>query len=339
MLGRSRLSAAMLGFGVLLFALVAQAQRVVLLRPTDVDAVLVEAFNRLHAELRLQNFEVTIVDTNVEARSPEALEEAAKRADALATISFVRHGSKTKVDVWLADRVSGKTTMRTIEPPGGTDVASVLAIRAVDLLRTSLREFGGEPPPPDVVGVVSTPPPDSVRALVAPPRPTWQIRAEGIVLWDGPSFGAALGAGFALSRRLGERTDVGILLAGPLVGPTLRTSEGSASVRQELGWVEVRVLAWEARPIEVGASLAAGVHRLEAQGRPNPPLLAKNEDAWSFAGAVGAHGEVRLTTNAAIGLNVRAIALTPRPGVAVNTSVGMLQFPLLGGSVGLLVGF
>src|SRR6266498_583506 len=191
--GRGRFSAAMVGLGIFLFALVSHAQRVVLLRPADVDAVLVEAFNRLHAELRLQHFEVTIVDANVEARSPDALEEAAKRADALATISFVRHGSKTKVDVWLADRVSGKTTIRTIEPPGGTDVPNVLAIRAVDLLRTSLREFGGEPPPPDVVGVVATPPPDSVRALVAPPRPTWEIRAEGILLWDGPSFGAALG--------------------------------------------------------------------------------------------------------------------------------------------------
>ncbi len=329
----------MVGLGIFLFALVSHAQRVVLLRPADVDAVLVEAFNRLHAELRLQHFEVTIVDANVEARSPDALEEAAKRADALATISFVRHGSKTKVDVWLADRVSGKTTIRTIEPPGGTDVPNVLAIRAVDLLRTSLREFGGEPPPPDVVGVVATPPPDSVRALVAPPRPTWEIRAEGILLWDGPSFGAALGAGFALSRRFGERVAAGVLLAGPLIGPSFRTSEGSASVRQELGWAEVKMLVWESRPIELGASFSAGVHRLEAQGRPNPPLLAKNEDAWSFAGAVGAHGELRLTTNAAIGLNLRAIGLAPRPGVAVDTNVGMLQFPLLSGSVGLLVGF
>jgi len=329
----------MVGLGIALFALVAHAQRVVLLRPTDVDAVLVEAFNRLHAELRLQSFEVTIVDTSGEARSPEALEEAAKRAEALATISFVRHGSKTSVDVWIADRVSGKTTMRTIEPPGGSDVASVLAIRAVDLLRTSLREFGGEPPPPDVVGVVSTPPPDALQALVAPPRPMWEIRAEGMVLWDGPTFGAALGAGFALSHRVSERIAVGILLAGPLIGPNLRTSAGSASVRQEFGWSEVNVLVWRSRPIELGASLSAGAHRLEAQGKPNPPLVAQNADVWSFAGALGAHGDLRLTSSAAIGLNVRAIALMPRPGVAVDTNVAVLQFPLLSGSVGLLVGF
>ena len=308
---RGRFPAVAVGLGIFMLAFVAQAQRVVLVRPPDADAVLLEAFNRLSAELRLQDFEVAILDTGPEPRSIEGLADAARRSDALASIAFVRRGEKTSVDVWFGDRVTGKPSVRTIEPPGGADAPNVLAIRAVDLLRTSLREFAGDrpPPPPDVVGPDTKPPPPTAPAPL-PRLPSWQVRAEGMMLWNRPlamSFGAALG----VSRRLSERMELGILVAGPLVG-NWEATEGSTSLRQEVGWAEFKITAWRSRAFEVGASLAGGVHHFQAQTDANPPYVSLgSQQVWSFVGAFGLHGDLRMAGNAALGLTVRAIPLIP----------------------------
>src|SRR6185503_9366175 len=140
---RSRLAAALVGLGVLFFAWAAEAQRVALVRPPDTAAMLLEVFNRLSAELRLQDFEVAILDTGVEARTEDALAEVARRTSSVAAVRFFRRGESTAVDVWLGTRAGGTVHVHTIEPPGGLDAANVLAIRTVDLLRTTLREFGG----------------------------------------------------------------------------------------------------------------------------------------------------------------------------------------------------
>src|SRR5262245_27204891 len=126
---------------VLLLAPDALAQRVVLVRPPNSDAVVVEAFNRLRAELRLQSFDVVGLDADPAFVSPESVGEAATREDAFAAISIARRAGATSVDVWIADRVTGKTTLRTLALRRESDAPSVLAVRAVDLLRSSLREI------------------------------------------------------------------------------------------------------------------------------------------------------------------------------------------------------
>jgi hypothetical protein len=159
------------------------------------------------------------------------------------------------------------------------------------------------------------------------------------MLWNRPTLGAAFGPGFGLSHRLRDRLELGISAAGPLVGTSWRTAQGSAAVRQLLAWAELKVSAWRSDLFDVGASLGAGIHHLQAQGEPNPPLGSRSDHVLSFAGTLGAHGELHLSSSAAIGLTVRAIGLTPRPGVGLGNSTAVVQFPLLGASAGLFVGF
>src|SRR5690242_16055931 len=140
---RGRLPAALVGLGVLLLSWVAEAQRVALVRPPDADAVLLEVFNRLSAELRLQDFEVAILDNGAEPRSVDAFADVARRTSSVAAVRFFRRGGSTAIDVWFGPRSGAAAHVHTIEPPGGLDAANVLAIRTVDLLRTTLREFGG----------------------------------------------------------------------------------------------------------------------------------------------------------------------------------------------------
>jgi hypothetical protein len=334
---RSRLAAALVGLAVLLFAWAAQAQRVALIRPPDTDAVLLEVFNRLSAELRLQDFEVAILDTGVETRTPEALADAARRTASVAAVRFVRRGDNTAVDVWLGPRPGSSPAVQTIEPPGGLDTPNVLAIRTVDLLRTTLREFGGGPRPPPPAPPEAKPPPPPPPAPEQPPD--WKIRAEGLILWNRPTLGLAYGASLGLTRRLAEHVEVGLTVAGPVVvGRNWATTEGEAKVQHQIGWAELRLSGWSAGPFMVGTSVGAGALRLVVRGE-QPAELSKSDQAWTFAATLAGHAEIPLGRNAAIGMTLRAIGLTPRPGVRIGNTVAMVEFPLLGASVGLLVAF
>ena len=336
---RGRLPAALVGLGVFLLAWVAEAQRVALVRPPDADAVLLEVFNRLSAELKLQDFEVAILDTGVEARTADALADVARRTSSVAAVRFYRLGADTAVDVWLGNRAGGGAAMQTVAPPAGTDAPNVLPIRTVDLLRTNLREFGGgeRAPPPAARPAETKPPPPTPPAPAVPPN--WKIRAEAIMLWNRSSLGPSYGASLGLARRIADHLEIGLVAAGPVVlGTNWATSERSASVREELGWLELRFSGWALGPFVAGVSAGAGVMRLEVQGI-RPAELSGKDQAWSFAVPLAGHLDLPLGGNAAIGVTVRAIGLTPRPGVGVGTTEAVVLFPLLGASAGLLVAF
>jgi hypothetical protein len=326
-----------LGFAA--FSPLAEAQRVALVRPSDGDPALVEAFNRLTAELRLQDFDVTIADTSGDARMPENLDLVARRANAPASVAFVQHEGRTAVDVWLYDRTTGRSIVRRLEPTAGTEVPNVLAIRAVDLLRVNLREFGGEPQQ-EIVHVERPLVADKAAAVALPPSfHRWEVRAEGLMIFDGPTLGAAFGAALGFAHHFSESVSAGVLVSGPLIGASWETNEGSALVRQEIGWAEARLSWWRRRRVDLGATLAAGVHYLKAQGVAKSPLLSQSDQIWSLAGAIGADGSFHLTSNAGLAITLRAIALTPRAGVGVGSNTTVLQLPLLSASAGFLVGF
>jgi hypothetical protein len=323
--------------GIVLFAATASAQRVAVTRPVEGDAVLVETFNRLTAELRLQSFEVTLVDGQSNARASDWLESTARRTDALASVMLVRNEGRTAVDVWFEDRSGGSPGIRRLESAAGTELPSVLAIRVVDLLRAYLREYRQDPTAAvevTRVPVAEAPPP----APVPSPRP-WEIRAEGMMFYDNATLGPAFGAALGLGRYVSPAVRVGVLISGPIIGATWETSEGSAFIRQHVGWAEIRLSWWRTHWLDLGASAAGGVHYLAAQGAAKLPLLSQHESVWSAAAVVGADGSFRLTSNAALSLTVRAIGLAPKAGVGVGKSTTVLELPLLSASAGLLVGF
>jgi hypothetical protein len=174
----------------------------------------------------------------------------------------------------------------------------------------------------------------------APAFRPWEIRAEGVAIYDGPHLGAAFGAGLGFARRISVPIRIGILVSGPLVGASWKTEDGTAFVRHHLGWLELRTSWWRPERFDFGATLGLGAHYLTAHGAtPKPPLQSQNDQVWSLAGAFGIDGSFRLTSNASLALAVRAVGLTPRPGVGVGTDVTVVQSPLLSASAGLLVGF
>lgn len=325
--------------GVILAAAVpARAERVALIRPDAADAVLMDAFNRLRAELEIHHFEAEIVDANLATISPDALEQIAQENGALASIALMHHGTGTSVDVWLVDRVSGKTTMRRLDVGKSRDAASVLAIRAVDLLRASLEEYEpDERPPPEVVGVDPRPVPPAVRTLTAPPTPTTSLQVEGLALYNGPDLGFCYGPSLAL-HQIWDSFELGLVIAGPLLGASFHGDNGSASSRQEIAWIQGRYMFLHAEPFELGAELGLGMHFLQAEGQPEPPLVPRSDSVYGFLGTLGAHARFALGSSAAIGLSLRGIGLFPRQGVAVLDEAALLGQPLFSASLGAIVG-
>lgn len=316
----------------------AWAQRVLLVRPQSGDAALSEAFNRLRAELELLDFEVEVLDEGQSPLSPQELETAAQRSDAFAAIALSRHGESSNADVSIADRVTGKITMRRLAI-AGQDSPRILAVRAVDLLRASLRELPiDERPPPDVVGVSPSPPPPEVRAFTER-RPHFQASAAAAALASmraiSSGYGAALGFRYHPSERLG----IGVDLVGPLVGARFRASTGSASLRQELAQVRATFDVLTPGRFELGPVIGAGVYHLQAQGQVEPPLDGRTSAVWSFAGSAGLEARVKLTEALALGGSVQGLLLTPRPVVAVDTEMEELGQPLLLAALGLGVAF
>lgn len=315
----------------------AHAERVAVVRPDPSDPVLMDAFNRLKAELGIHQFDAVVVIRTLADAPGEALAEIARHSGALASIAFVQHGSKASVDVWLVDRLSGKTSMRRLEVGQTADAPSVLAIRAVDLLRASLLELdSGKRPPPDVVGVDPGPVPEAARALASPPMPQYALRVEGMALFYGTELGLAYGPAVGVHRGLG-RFELGVVLAGPLIGTEFRAQRGSASTIQALGWVEGRVSAWRSRVFEIGLGLGFGAHGLWARGQAEPPLISRSDSVWGVLGSVGAHARLNLSQAAALGFGLRALGVMPKPGVALATEQVVPEQPFLSASAGIVV--
>jgi hypothetical protein len=229
--------------------------------------------------------------------------------------------------------------MRTIGVKSGRDASSVLAIRAVDLLRASLREYAaGERPPPDVVGVDRAPKKDTaIKAFASPPEPKVHLRAEVLVLLE-RGFGASVGPSIGVSYRVHDRFELGVLGAGPLLGARLDTTNGSATAHQEMVWADARFSAFRSAVVDAGIDGAAGAYFLNAQGEPHPPLRPRSDHVVAFMGGLGLHADFAFSSALAAGVAVRAVVTAPRAGVAVGDQAQPIELPMFVASAGLRVG-
>lgn len=335
-----RVSIALL-FGLLCLAALpgaALAQRVLLVTPPVADRTIAEAFNRLRAELELQDFEVQVVDAAGRRLSPDELQDAAQRADAFAAIALNRRSDGADADVSIADRVTGKITLRRLAISAGPESPQILAVRAVDLLRASLRELPADDrPPPDVVGVTRQPPPRELRVFTE--RTRFLVSAAAVALGSTHDVSNGYGPSLGFWVRATSRLQLGALFVGPLIGARYRSANGDAVARQELGQLRAMFNLLEPGRFELGPVLGAGLYHLQAQGDVQAPLSSQSDAVWSFAGSGGVEARVELNSALSLGASVHAILLTPQPMLAVDTATEELGQPLLLAALGLGVSF
>jgi hypothetical protein len=315
---------------------------------------------RLRAELEGEGFEVVLVQAE-HAPTREDLEDTAKSTDSFAAIALIRPAGSLAVDVWVTDRVTGKTVLRRIDaPPESPEAGSIMAVRAVELLRASLIELnlkitpkGEIAPAPEVAHFAelpkpAPPPPPApipVRREAPPPVPpaTQPERrfafGLGVAGFDTPGgLGLTPGPAARLFWRPVPLFALGLEAAGPAPS-TLDEVEGSASVDQELGLGVLELTPWPGS-IEPRFSVGAGAYRIAARGSAAGPYAGTSTSALSFAAKVGAGARFELSRSIALGTELSAHWLAPEPVIHFSgrreASAGR---PLLLGSVTLEVGW
>jgi hypothetical protein len=242
---------------------------VAVMRPPRGDAVLEETGSRIRSELAAMGLEGEFVDCPPEAATDP---DACPDLEAAATISLAREAGVVQISVRtiLPDGLELRRHVRVFAHDGGDD-PSVLAVRAVELLR-DLRLTGQRPRPHRPTGPARDDEDPKIPLPPPPPPvpPRWRLSAGGALLASpahgrpgvGPESGVAISAGAVIGPRL--------LLFASFVGPfdtsisALNPGEPLATGRlvQALVTLELR-FKFRAGPLEPFGALLTGLNYLK----------------------------------------------------------------------------
>jgi hypothetical protein len=326
--------------------------RVAVVREAEPNALEQATLTRLRAELVAAGFEVTEVERG-SGDAREATEAEPQVAGVFATIAIVSRTADA-ADLWVADRVTGKTLVRRIRvPPGsGRDAATILAVRAVELLQASLLEAFEQPEPVESTSSLAPPPPvavvpTDVSAWMQARRPPSQaarfaLQAGAGVIHSlggvGPALLPVLGVGFRPTPDL----SIGLRAGGPAFAADLQVPPaGTIAVRQKLVSLEVayELLSPTAtvRPVAIGG---VGAYHLDVVGTAAAPYSGETDDVFAAMATLGPGAKLRFGERVSIFADLRLLFIAPRPIVrAALQEVGSMSRPSLFGEVVIDVAF
>jgi hypothetical protein len=333
---------ALVAVAILLVARLSSAESalVVLVRPSAQSAVVSEAITRIRGELIADGFEVSIVDAPPGADPASVLARADQQAGAAATLGLFLHADASAAELWVIDRLTSKTVVRRVEmtrAPTGS-VPEVLARRSVELLRASLLEIlvDAQKRPADKPAPRAQASRWAAQALEAR-RSNWGIEAGAQVL---AGFGGVGGAVMPVGRVrvvLSERVAARLTLSGLGTRPRVDTAEGTATVSQEVGLLE---LIGEIAPrswLRPSLSVGAGAYHIGVVGNAASPYAGLDGGRFVFAADAGAGLAISLTSAFALSLEGHAMLITPRPVIRfLQVETAEVRTPLLSGALTLV---
>jgi hypothetical protein len=264
---------------------------------------------RLRAELESLGFETQVADTSEEP-TRASLEEAARQAGAMAALRV--RASRAGVEVWIQDRVTSKTVLREVVVAEGQD-ESVVAVRAVELLRASLLEVGA----PGFAGG-ELPPTPTVERLVEPPAPP----ERRLSLALGPALGLSPGGlgptphvDVAVRWRAAGRFVLGTRVFVPALPAAVDGPEGRASV--SLSAASITGDAELLPPGRFFARAGVGVGALWAHmdGAAAPSFVGRGDDVFAALSFVHAGAAVAASRDVRFFGDATLAVATPRPVV------------------------
>jgi hypothetical protein len=332
---------------VLLLGASSHAATVAIVRPANPPPAMTETLVRLHGELTSVGFVTEIIDSpggdGMRGRESRAwLEQLAAHRGVDAVVALVGDVSPDSVEVWVIDKVTGKSVVRTVPfEPKAARAAETLAIRAIELLRSSFLEIalaGSErssqphAPPPAVVHFMEMEPLVQRRE-----RFSVGVGAAAIMSLDG--VGPAVLPNVRFDWALDSWFLVQVALAGLGTRPTIATSTGSAQVEQEYALVGGCYRFRAGQRLRPFFALSAGALHTAVEGRADSPDQgqAHDVDQWSFLvdGAFGAWLQLRdrfyvsLAAHAqmaepylAIRFADAVVATSARPNLLLTLAVG-----------------
>jgi len=314
----------------------ADVPRVAIVRPAD--AVAIEAVTRIQGELVSVGFEVTVLVRSGQSDPRREVETAAREQGADAALSIVDTAEAHSADVWIADRLTGKTVVKHLEV-SGTDAraSAALAVQVVELLRGSLldllfrRTGAGVPDPPRR--------PEVTKWIqgAAEPAPWFGLEAGPAVLHSFAGIGPALMANVRVGYRFDASWVGRVTIALPITRPRVSSELGSATVGQSISLAELvrvfRLGAW-VRPT---MSAGLGAYRVDIGGSGQGQYVGRSDGFWGVAADVGLGAAIQLGPHVAISTEAHGTLMFPYPAIQLaNAEVGHIGRPALLAGIGLV---
>ncbi|HVY37207.1 MAG TPA: hypothetical protein VHM31_04710 [Polyangia bacterium] len=303
----------------------ASLPRVVLVRPAAAPASVTEALVRLRGELIGAGFDADVLDLPLGADVRASLEkfappatsvQAANDKSATALVAVVASPDPGSAELWVIDRVTGKTVVRRVNAAASDParVAEILAVRAVELLRASFLELAITP-----ASQAAAPGPAAAPAVerwaTAPLDArdwTWAIEAGGATAAavSGP-WNVFLPVA-RVERALGRRACIRVGFVGLGTAGRVAIPNGSADLSQTVLVAETLLRFRRGHRLEPLISAGAGALRLDVDAHPSEPYRGAGGTRWGAAGDLGVGFRIPLDGRR-FGLGAEAHAVLAQP--------------------------
>jgi hypothetical protein len=327
-----------LALGLLMAAPVVQSQSAPALVVIVTSDPAAPAARRLSKDLQGLGLDVLVLKATPENSSGrESLEKSARSVGAIAAVRLVPAGEGT--EVWVADRITGKTVIRDLVGATAETGPDDVALGAIELLRASLMELHSPTVPPSDAEL--TP---AVRDLAFPlPAAPAKKQVPTLSLMVGPSvdlgvrsIGPALGSNWALWARIGSGFGTRAFVSLPIVPEQETVAEGEVTISSSVIGLG---LSYDYRRAEnafapyIGLGVAAA--RVVTIGNATPPLLSTSESAWYGGGYWQIGAGVAMTQGLRLYADGTALLLASAPGIRVGgRTVGRWGAPAVVASLG-----
>ncbi|KYF67146.1 hypothetical protein [Sorangium cellulosum] len=323
--------------------------RVVLVRPGAADPSISEALIRIRGELVADGFDVELLDAQSASAPRPTMDDAGQQAGSAALIGLFLAPDGQAAELWVVDPRTNKTLVRRIDTRGEAreHIVEVLAVRAVELLRASLLELlmssrraaapAAAPPP----GKMSPQEPSRAERSLDPPRRSmWGVELGGGLLASPGGIGPAL----LLVARLrvappgpSGRLEARLSLAGLGTAPRVAGPQGSATVQQRLGLVELAALPWPELRLRPRFSVGLGALHVAVDGEASWPYRGTHDARWAFAADAGAGVEFGIVRRLDVVVEAHALVAHPYPVIRfVETEAASGARPALLGTLSLV---
>ncbi|XYI01882.1 hypothetical protein ACMHYB_19790 [Sorangium sp. So ce1128] len=320
--------------------------RVVLVQPGPADPSVSEALIRIRGELVADGFDVELLDAQSASAPRPTMDDAGQQAGSAALIGLFLAPDGQAAELWMVDPRTNKTLVRRIDTRGEAreHIAELLAVRAAELLRASLLELlmssrrsaapAAAPPPSKVSGQVSR---RAERPLDQPRRSMWGVELGGGLLASPGGIGPALLPVARLRVAPPGPIEGRLSLAGLGTAPRVAGPQGSATVQQRFGLVELAALPWPELRLRPRFSVGLGALHVAVDGEASWPYRGVHSAQWAFAADAGAGVEFGIVRRIDVVVEAHALVAHPYPVVRfVETEAARGARPALLGSLSLV---
>ncbi|WP_437650199.1 hypothetical protein [Sorangium sp. So ce362] len=320
--------------------------RVVLVRPGAAEPSISEALIRIRGELVADGFDVELLDAQSASAPRPTMDDAGQQAGSAALIGLFLAPDGQAAELWVVDPRTNETLVRQIDTRGEAreHIVEVLAVRAVELLRASLLELlmssrrsaapAAAPPPSEVSRQVAR---RAERPLDPPPRSMWGVELGGGLLASPGGIGPALLLIARLRVAPPGPIEGRLSLAGLGTAPRVAAPQGSATVQQRFGLVELAALPWPELRLRPRFSVGLGALHVAVDGEASWPYRGVHSAQWAFAADAGAGVELGIVKRLDVVVEAHALVAHPYPVVRfVETEAARGARPALLGSLSLV---